>query len=196
MLFWIGKPSPLQVIADINEEEITKIAVGQKAFLSNEAFAQRSLQASVSQITPKGDPTKKTFRVNLLLPQDSPLRVGMTVDTNIVFNEKRAVVQVPPDAILGGAVQVVTDDVVRRVPVSTGIRGSQFVEITTGLTAGTLVLSPARDDLKAGTRVRVDLPASHGTASTDRDDVTVSSALAGHIEALVKDARRNAPRSP
>jgi hypothetical protein len=196
MLFWIGKASPLQVVADINEEEITKIAIGQKAFLSNEAFARRALRASVSRITPRGDPTKKTFGVNLLLPPDSPLMIGMTVDANIVFNEKRAAVLVPVNAILGGTVQVLTDDVVHRVPVSAGIRGNEFVEITAGVSAGALVLSPGRGDLKDGGHVRADRFSSQGPAGTDNDNVAVSTALAGHIDAVVKEARRNAAKSP
>jgi hypothetical protein len=172
------------------------VALGQKAFLTNEAFAQQSLRASVSQITPKGDPTKKTFRVYLTLPQDSPLRVGMTVDTNIVYNEKRAAVVVPTDAISGGAVQVVRDDQVRRVTVSTGIRGSQFVEITAGLAAGTQVLSPARGELKDGTYVRTERIATAEAASTGQsDDEMISVSLSRQIQSLVSEARRNAPRS-
>ncbi len=68
VLFWVGPPTPMQVVAEVNEEEINRIAVGQKAFLRSEAFPGQALRASVSQITPKGDPTRKTFRVYLLLP--------------------------------------------------------------------------------------------------------------------------------
>lgn len=196
VLFSIGQTSRLQVVADINEEEITKVAVGQKAFLTNEAFAQQSLRATVSQITPKGDPTKKTFRVYLTLPQDTPLRIGMTVDTNIVYNEKRAAVVVPTDAVSTGAVQVVRDDQVRRVTVSTGIRGSQFVEITAGLTAGTLVLSPARGELKDGTHVRTERVAAPAAASsTQSDDQMILDSLSRHIQSVVSEARRNASGS-
>jgi len=88
VLFWVGPPTPMQVVAEINEEEIPKIALGQKAFLRNEAFPDQTLNASVSAITPKGNPESKTFRVYLLLPRDTPLRIGMTVEVNIVFREK------------------------------------------------------------------------------------------------------------
>jgi RND family efflux transporter MFP subunit len=199
VLFWVGKPSPLQVVADINEEEITKIAVNQTAFLSNEAFARRSLRAQVSQITPKGDPTKKTFRVYLHLPPDSPLRIGMTVDVNIVFKEKQAAVVVPVDAVSADAVQVVNGDRVRRVSVSTGIRGAQLIEITAGVAAGTVVLSPTRGELKDGARVRFDRPATQETEAgggPDKDELAVSASLSRHIESILNDARRNAPKTP
>jgi pSer/pThr/pTyr-binding forkhead associated (FHA) protein len=145
----------MQVVAEINEEEITRIAVGQKAFLRSEAFSAQALRATVSQITPKGDPTRKTFRVYLLLPRDTPLRIGMTVEVNIIYREKTAAIVVPNEAVSGNAVQVVSDGKVQRVPVTVGIRGSRNVEITGNVSKDTTVLSPARADLADGTWVRV-----------------------------------------
>src|SRR5712672_1209991 len=156
VLFWVGPPAPMQVVAEINEEEITRIAVGQKAFLRTEAFSAQALRATVSQITPKGDPTRKTFRVYLLLPRDTPLRIGMTVEVNIIHREKAAAVVVPAEAVAANAVQVVSSGKIRRVPVTVGIRGSRNVEIVGNVSKDATVLSPARADLADGTRVRVE----------------------------------------
>jgi hypothetical protein len=146
----------MQVVAEINEEEITRIAVGQKAFLRSEAFSTQALRATVSQITPKGDPTRKTFRVYLLLPRDTPLRIGMTVEVNIIYREKPAAIVVPGEAVSGNAVQVVSNGKVQRVPVTVGIRGSRNVEIIGNVPKDTTVLSPARADLADGTRVHAE----------------------------------------
>lgn len=156
VLFWVGPPAPMQVVAEVNEEEINRLAVGQKAFLRSDAFAAQVLRASVSQITPKGDPTRKTFRVYLLLPPDTPLRIGMSVEVNIIFRERQDAVVVPTEAIAGNAVQVIDNGRIEKVPVTIGIRGGRNVEITDGITRGMTVLSPARTDLAEGTRVRVD----------------------------------------
>jgi len=43
-----------------------------------------------------GDPVSKTFRVRIGLPDDTPLRVGMSVEANIVSREKADVLLVPP----------------------------------------------------------------------------------------------------
>jgi hypothetical protein len=147
---------PMQVVAEINEEEITRISVGQKAFLRSEAFSTQALRATVSQITPKGDPARKTFRVYLLLPRDTPLRIGMTVEVNIIYREKNAAMVVPSEAVSGNAVQIVNDGKVRRVPVTVGIRGSRNVEISGDVPKGAAVLSPARTELADGTRVHVE----------------------------------------
>jgi RND family efflux transporter MFP subunit len=217
VLFWVGPPTPMRVVAEINEEEITKIAVGQKALLRSEAFSAQALRATVSQITPKGDPTRKTFRVYLLLPPDTPLRIGMTVEVNIVHREKTAAVVVPAEAVSGNAVQVVNAGKLQRVPVTVGIRGNRNVEIVRGVSNDTAVLSPARTDLADGTRVRVesapagpktDVPAeaapapapvpgreapaaAAAVASSDPDNAVISAAITAHVDSVVNDARRN-----
>jgi RND family efflux transporter MFP subunit len=217
VLFWVGPPAPMQVVAEINEEEINRIAAGQKAFLRSEAFPGRALRATVSQITPKGDPTRKTFRVYLRLPQDTPLRIGMSVETNIIFREKPAAIVVPAEAIAGDSVQMVDDGRIKRVPITVGIRGSRNTEIIGDVSKGTTVLSPARRDLADGARIRIDnsltraaeppaaseptdqpgvtpeatVVASVTTAPSDPDDAVISAAMTAHIDSVVSDARRN-----
>src|SRR5256884_959924 len=217
VLFWVGPPAPMQVVAEINEEEINRIAAGQKAFLRSEAFPGRALRATVSQITPKGDPTRKTFRVYLRLPQDTPLRIGMSVETNIIFREKPAAIVVPAEAVAGDAVQMVDDGRIKRVSVKVGIRGSRNIEIIGDVSKGTPVLSPARTDLADGARIRIDnsltrtmepaavseptdqpaatpdatVVAAATTAPTDPDDAVISAAMTAHIDSVVNDARRN-----
>ncbi len=217
VLFWVGPPAPMQVVAEINEEEINRIASGQKAFLRSEAFPGRALRATVSQITPKGDPTRKTFRVYLRLPQDTPLRIGMSVETNIIFREKPAAIVVPAEAVAGDSVQMVDDGRIKRVPITVGIRGSRNTEIIGDVSKGTTVLSPARRDLADGARIRIDnsltraaepaavseptdqpgaapeaaVVASVTTAPSDPDDAVISAAMTAHIDSVVSDARRN-----
>ena len=224
VLFWVGPPLPMQVVAEVNEEEINRIAVGQKAFLRSEAFPGMALRASVSQITPKGDPTRKTFRVYLLLPNDTPLRIGMSVEANIIFREKSSAIVVPAEAVSGDAVQTVNNGKLERVPVRVGIRGSRNVEVIGDVSRGMAVLSPARSDLADGTRVRAepnktgvapqDIPvdgtpdqpqansspastsaaAAPTIASADPDNAVISQAISAHINSVVNDARRNVSR--
>jgi RND family efflux transporter MFP subunit len=220
VLFWVGPPTPMQVVAEVNEEEINRIAVGQKALLRSEAFPGQALRASVSQITPKGDPTRKTFRVYLLLPPDTPLRIGMSVEANIIFREKQAALVVPAEAVAANAVQVVANDRIERVPVTVGIRGSRNVEIVGDVSRGMAVLSPARIDLADGTKVRIEgsrakqasappsessatpdqdttpssPPAAPAPVASDPDKAVISAAISAHIDSVVNDARRNVTR--
>ena len=155
VLFWVGRPQPRLVIADVNEEDVPRIAVGQRALLRSDAFPDRELAAVVDSVTPKGDPVTKTFRVRLRLPADTPLHIGMTVDVNVVVRVSEDTLLVPGLAVEGGAVFVAEDGVARRRPVEVGIRGIRATEIRSGLGPGERVVVPYPPDLADGTRVAV-----------------------------------------
>ena len=88
ILYRIGLAKPLWVVAEVNEEDLPRIKVSQKALLRTDAFAGRALTGAVKLITPAGDPVAKTFRVRIGLPDDTPLHIGMSVEANIITREK------------------------------------------------------------------------------------------------------------
>jgi RND family efflux transporter MFP subunit len=154
VLLWVGQPKPLRVVAEVNEDDIGKVREGQKVLLRHEGHAGQPLTASVGSLTPKGDPATKTFRVYLALPDDTPLKIGMSVEANIVVREVADALLVPAEAIGDGQVQVVAGSRVERRAVETGIRGTRMVEIRKGLAAGEGIASPFNAGLKDGARVR------------------------------------------
>jgi len=154
ILYRIGLEKPLWVVADVNEEDIPRVQVGQKALLRTDAFAGQVLPGFVKQITPAGDPVSKTFRVRIGLPNDTPLRVGMSVEANIVSREKLDVLLVPANAVVNNSLLTIENDRARLRKVEIGIRGTGFVEIVSGASEGELVASPATTNIKNGSRVR------------------------------------------
>src|SRR5215471_15826638 len=74
ILYRIGLAKPLWVVAEVNEEDVPRIALGQKALLRTDAFSGQVLSGFVKEITPAGDPVAKTFRVRIGLPDNTPLR--------------------------------------------------------------------------------------------------------------------------
>lgn len=155
VLFWVGQPTPLRVTAEVNEEDILKVRTGQRALLRNEGLGGETQEASVADITPKGDPATKTFRVYLSLPDDTRLRIGMSVEANIVVREKNDALLVPADALVEGHVFRIEDDRARRVPVTTGIRGGRMVEILSGLEEGQTLVALPPEGLADGARIRL-----------------------------------------
>lgn len=154
VLFWVGQPRPLRIVAEINEEDIPRVAPGQRTLLRADAFPDRVLEATVASITPMGDPDTKTYRVRFALPDDTPLLIGMSVEVNIVTAERPQALLVPAGAVTAdGAVFVVEDGRARRRPVTIGIRGTTRVEVVAGLDEGALVLVPPPDGLDDGARV-------------------------------------------
>lgn len=153
-LMWVGEPRPLKIIAEVNEDDILKVAAGQRVLLRHEGHAGAPLPATVDRITPKGDPETKTFRVHLALPDDTPLKVGMSVEANIVVAEAKGALVVPAEAVSNGHVLKVDDGEIRRMPVEVGIRGTDRIEVKGALAPGDLIVSPSVMDLKDGDNVQ------------------------------------------
>ena len=154
-LFWIGEPKPLRITAEVDEEDIAQIREGQRALLRADAFAGQVLNARVTQITPKGDATRKAYRVRLALPEDTPLMIGMTVEANIVLRETATAVLIPPAAFRGDHVFVVQGEVARRRQVTVGVQGPRAVEIRQGIAAGDVVVLDPPQGLKDGQALRL-----------------------------------------
>ncbi len=153
-LIWVGQPRPLQIVAEVNEDDILKVQKGQQALLRHEGSVEAPLTGQVLRITPKGDPQTKTFRVYIGLPDDTPLKIGMSVEANIVISEVKDSVLVPAETLGDHKLLVVEDDRARVRPVEVGVRGAGAVEIRSGLKAGEVVVSPFAKDIKDGTSVR------------------------------------------
>jgi RND family efflux transporter MFP subunit len=154
VLFWVGQATPLWIVAEVDEEDIPVVAAGQKTLIKADAFPDRELTGTVGQITPKGDPVSKAYRVRIDLPADTLLLIGMTTEINIVAAEKADALLVPTTAVARGAVFVVEDDRLSARPVTIGIRGDDRTEIESGLSGNERVVVGAAG-LEAGTRVRI-----------------------------------------
>lgn len=159
-LYRIGQPKPLWVVAQVNEEDIPRVRIGQKALLRADAFPGQALAGNVKEITPAGDPVAKTFRVRIGLPDDTPLRVGMSVEANIITREKADVLLVPAAAIVNDAVFLVEGARASRRKVELGLRGTSFVEIVSGVSEGDRVVAPASAAITDGERIRPAAPSS------------------------------------
>jgi RND family efflux transporter MFP subunit len=155
VLFVVADPATLRVTADIDERDVGRLEPGLTAVVRSDAFPERSFQATVTEITPQGDATGRTFRARLLLEPNSPLKPGMTVETNLVVERRAQAVLAPTQAVKDGAVFVVEDEHARRREVVLGAQGIEASEIRRGLAAGERVIVSPPDGLKDGGRVRL-----------------------------------------
>lgn len=152
ILFWFSCCGGLRVSAEIDEEDIPSVALGQRVLIAADAFPERVFEGQVREITPKGDPVARSFRVRIALPADTPLRVGMTADCNIVVAERNDAMRVPATAIAGDKLWVVRDGRLAEQPVTLGAGRDGLVEIRAGLAADDLVVSTLRDGMRPGRR--------------------------------------------
>lgn len=151
-------PVMLSVVPD--EKNLARLAVGQRAEASADAFPQERFPATVSYISPVVDPAQGTVEVRLAVDSaPAYLRPDMTVSVNIEVARRDDAVAVPLDAVhdaLGGApwVLVVRDRTVVRQPVRLGALGTESAEVLDGLAEGDLVVPVSARSVAEGDRVR------------------------------------------
>lgn len=154
-VFWLACCAPLRVTAEVDEEDIPLVQPGQEVLVRTDAFPGKVFNATVAAITPRGDAVQRTYRVRMALPEDTPLLIGMTAETNIIVRETGNGLLLPVNALQGDKVQVVDGEQrVKAITVTTGARGPETVEIRDGLPRDARVVVPFDNTLKDGDRVR------------------------------------------
>jgi RND family efflux transporter MFP subunit len=162
--------APLRVAAEVDEEDIARVAVGQKVTMRTDALPKRLFDGEVAEITPKGDPVSRSYRVRIRFSDApainaGPLRTGMTMDVNLIVSRREGALLVPNRALKSDAVWVVDQGRLRRREVRKGVTGAERTEIVSGLNEGeAVVLSPA-DRLRDGQRAQI-APAAAAASAT------------------------------
>lgn len=136
----------LYIEANIEESDVSKIKVGQKARATFDAVDGLSLDGEVSfismtSLTSSNGIVTYLVRVIFSSPKDSPIREGMTASVNFITAEALNVLTVPVDAVrnVNGKSSVETADNIF-TPVTTGFTDGKKVEIISGLNLGDKVL--------------------------------------------------------
>jgi multidrug efflux pump subunit AcrA (membrane-fusion protein) len=89
------------------------------------------------------------------LDGDTPLLTGMTVENNIVTQEKADALLVPTSALKDDAVWVVQGGKLEKRKVAVGVRGLEKAAVSGALSESDLVVDHPADDLKESQLVRV-----------------------------------------
>jgi RND family efflux transporter MFP subunit len=144
----------LRISAQVDEEDIALVRPGQAVVIRADAFPDRVLAGEVAEITPMGDPVTRTYRVRIGLVGETPLRIGMTTDSNIVVAEHHDAMLLPATAIGDGHVWLIRDGRLVRQAIETGIVGGLKVEVLSGLDDTDLVVTMPRASFTEGVRVR------------------------------------------
>lgn len=157
VVFWVAVDSPPRISAEVDEEDIARVAPGQAVLIRADAFPGRVFHGRVQSITPKGDPTARSYRVRIGFSEPVPLLTGMTAETNIVTRENPDALLLPASAVVAGRVWCVRDGRLAAQPVELGAHGDQRVEIVQGVGAADSVVAEPPDWARAGRRVRAQL---------------------------------------
>lgn len=153
-IFQLATDAPLRITADVDEENIADVAVGLPVVIHADAFPDAVFDGKVAEVTPMGDPATRSYRVRIHFGSETPLRVGMTTETNIVVRHHESALLVPSSALIGGHVWVVHGGRLERRAVRVGIEGEKGTEILAGLGEHEVIVARPPEGLAASQRVR------------------------------------------
>ena len=158
-LYEITDLSEVWVLAGINEQELARVAVGQRAEAEFGAYPGQRFPGSIGFIYPSVDPETRTLRVRVELGNaEGQLRPGMYGNVRIRLGAAEGVV-IPHQALVDtGEHQYVflARDAGRFVPrrVTAGARAGDKVLILSGLSAGDVVVTTGNFLIDSESRLR------------------------------------------
>jgi HlyD family secretion protein len=158
-LMVVSPAGETELVVQVDEKNLSLVALGQTAMASADAYPARRFDARVAYINPGIDPQRGSVEVKLRVPAPPDyLRQDMTVSVDIEVARHAGALALPADAVHDAAsdhpwVWRVVAGRARRQAVRTGIRGDTSVEIVQGLQAGDAVVGGAAAKLVDGQRV-------------------------------------------
>ena len=159
VLMVLAPDGETQIVVQIDERNLAKLKLGQKALASADAYAAEKFECEIVYINPGVDAQRGTVEVKLRVPHPPAyLRQDMTVSVDIEVERHAAALALPAEAVRDAAgvspwVFLVKDGKATRRAVKLGLRGEGSVEILDGLVEGDRVV-PAGAPVGEGRRVR------------------------------------------
>ena len=163
-LFVLADPSSPYVEAPIDESESARVRAGQEVRLYPDAYLGETFPGVVSEVKPTIEASREVSRANTIrvkvLSAPRPLRLGMSVDVEVLTGSKENALQVPSSAVMEREgkkfVYRVREGNAERADVTTGISNWDRTEILTGLSEGDLVVTSLEiKNLSPGRRVGI-----------------------------------------
>lgn len=144
----------VNVTFDVAETNMGCVRKNDRIATAVDALPGQSFTGTVSEIAPVVDPMTRTLGVKASVPNgNKALRPGMTARITLNLGERKDVVIVPRDALLGGHVFVVKDSVAERRNVVAGLIGDVNAEIVSGISEGEHVVIVGQQRLAGGEKV-------------------------------------------
>lgn len=176
ILMVLAAQGDTQLVVQIDEKNLAKLAIGQMALGSADAYAAQRFSAQVIYINPGIDPARGSVEVKLRVAQPPAyLRQDMTVSVDIETANSPNALVIPTAALRDPSgtapwVLVVRDQHTEHQSVVLGLRGDNQLEVLSGLRAGEVVILPSLGLIKADQHVRVTLAEPIPIASSFKQD--------------------------
>jgi len=148
----------VRTLIEVVEKDIPLVKIGQKAEVRAEAYPDRMFAGQVTRIVQALNRETRTMTVEVDLPNRTHvLKGGMFARVEVMVGMRQNAIQIPIDAVTRldtyQYVYVVRGGMAYQVPVETGRRVENLIEITKGLTGTEQVIVSGKDLVQDGTPV-------------------------------------------
>jgi RND family efflux transporter MFP subunit len=159
--------SSLEVEADVSESNIEKIKLNQESDIVLDAYPNKSYEGYVAKIIPTADRSKATVMVKVgfkhyderVLPEMSAKVLFLSDKPKDEVKDEKPALIVPMTSVTKrdgrDVVYLVKDEKAVEVPVTTGRKFNEYLEITSGIFDGDKVIDKITDQIKNGIKVKV-----------------------------------------
>lgn len=160
-------PNQMQIVVPIDELDINKIKLGQKANIYLDSMPDNTYDGQVSKISTYGKTTSgvTTYSVTISIKSEEIMRVGMTANVKILVGQKENVLLLPSTAVQyqndnkvvisstqtnsaantkNSTSNLASMLLTNSKEITTGSMNEQYVEIASGLQEGDTVLVPSK----------------------------------------------------
>lgn len=167
VLFRIADLSKVWVIAEIHEQNLAQLQIGQQAQLALDAWPGHSFGARVSYLYPTLEASTRSLRIRLEVDNaEGLLRPGMFVQLSLMMGDPSPKLAVPSSALIDdGQRQVVLIALgqgrFKPQPVRIGQRGREWVEVLEGVEAGDQVVVSANFLIDSESQLKAALTTLH-----------------------------------
>jgi HlyD family secretion protein len=154
-LFTIIRDGELELRVDLAESELVRIGTGMPVAVEL-AGSPEQYEGTVRLVDPTINLQSRMGTVRISLQDNDAVRAGMFAEASILIAEKEVIaIPLPALSIENGQATVlkVSNGVVTKTQVQTGFQSDGMVEITSGLSAGEVIVAKAGAFVRDGDRI-------------------------------------------
>ncbi len=170
----------VRLISNLVEKDFKRVNAGVTALIEVDAFPGEQFTGTVSRVAPVFDSATRTASMEIEVPNPGyRLKPGMFARVKLTVEVRPDALTVPRNAVVDSEGQrgvfLVDGQSAKFQPVTTGLQDNERIEILSGLTEGTRVITTGALALRTGDRITpMNMPGQRGGRSGGRNGGTAA----------------------